>query len=148
MSIRCTPESVQKILLDNYDKSSQLDSFIATASALTDWVQAQDITLILTPALLTEIEKYLAAHFYQIADPGYQSRSTGGASGQFTGQTAMVLNQTRYGQMAMTLDMSGALERRSKEVEEGGRRIIQVYASTQPGNYADPCGLYTDPDCC
>lgn len=140
---RTTPQDVQLILLDNYDGKTALSNFISTANAVTNWVHNQDTGSLVSSDVLIEIEKYLAAHFYCVADPGYQSRSTGGASGQFTGQTSFTFKQTRYGQQALFLDFSGALARRDKEVEEGGRRIVQVTAQTTCDNYAtaeDGCG--------
>ena len=139
---RVTPQEVQNVLLDNYDSSSgvALAPFINIANVLTNQVAANDTTSILSTSDLKQIELQLAAHFYQAGpDAGYQSRTTSGASGQFRGQTAMVLSSTLYGQTAMLLDASGYLEKRSKEVEEGGRRMVQVYAPSTPENYATVC---------
>jgi len=108
---RTTPNNVQAILGDNYDSNIDLMPFIETATALVDEVvncaAAKNITI--SSALLEKIERWLAAHFYAHADPLYQSRSTGGASASFQGQTGMGFESTVYGQTAMRLDPSGCL---------------------------------------
>jgi len=43
-------------------------------------------------------------------DPTYRSRSTGGASGAFDGNTTMGLEGSRYGQAAIRIDVSGCLD--------------------------------------
>ncbi len=133
MPIRTKPGAVLSVLLREYDtvNNPSLGSFIDLASNLTDQVQANDCAGLLTASGLELIERLLAAHFYQIGDPGYTSRSTGGASGSFNGQQTQTLKGTRYGQQAMLMDSTGFLERRDKEVEEGGRRRIQVYCPTE-----------------
>jgi hypothetical protein len=63
----------------------------------------------LSAAELAEIETWLAAHFYVQSDQTYASKSTGGASASFHGQTGMYLESSRYGQTAVSLDYSGCL---------------------------------------
>lgn len=120
---RTTSAAVQRILGDHYDTQHlpALDPFIKTANVLTNQVAAQVVPP--TTPELAEIECYLAAHFYAHADQITQSRNTGGASGQFQGQTQMFLSGTQYGQTAMILDSTGYLAKRSKEAETGQRRV-------------------------
>ena len=134
MTIRTTPQAVQNILRDNWDGETALGTFVETSSVMVDQIVAN--SNVLDATTLKSIEMYLAAHFYCVADPEYMSRTTSGASGQFAGKTDFVLKLTRYGQMAMLLDATGYLEKRSKEVEEGGRRMVQVYAATTCDNFA------------
>lgn len=97
----------------DYDdaNSPDLTPFIDAASAMVDdavtCASDRDITIDSTRAEL--IERWLAAHFYATSDKTYQSKSTEGASASFTGQTAMYLESTLYGQHAMRLDKSGCL---------------------------------------
>ena len=127
---RTTSAAVVGVLLKEYDSknSPDLSPFIATANAIVNVVVANDTGGLLTgnPSLQEIIERWLSAHYYQIADPGYQSRSTGGASGSFNGQTTQTFKSTRYGQQACALDITGWMAKRDKEVEEGGRRQVQV----------------------
>jgi hypothetical protein len=126
MATRTSTDEVQAILGDHYDPSKSLTTFIATATALVDWLVTRDTGSELGATILERIECFLAAHFYAHADQITQSKSTGGASGSFQGQTAMVLESTLYGQTAMLLDTTSNLARRSKEVQEGGRRRVQA----------------------
>ncbi|MFA5376347.1 MAG: hypothetical protein WC455_11435 [Dehalococcoidia bacterium] len=107
MAARVTQAEVRDIV-DN-DGTTDMTPFITAANALTDRVDTLDTDGILSDALLKEIERHLAAHFYQSLDQGYQSKSTDGASGSFQGQYGMHLERTAYGQNAMTMDFTGTL---------------------------------------
>jgi len=80
----------------------------------------------LNATLAESVECFLAAHFYAHADQLLQSKSTGGSSGSFQGQTGQVLSSTQYGQTAMLLDVTGLLAKRSKEAETGQKRVAGV----------------------
>ena len=107
---------VADVLAGNWDKKTNLGPFIAGASAIVDRIKACAATrsLALSDAELKEIERWLSAHFYCRVDKTYQSKNTGAASAQFTGQTGMSLDSTEYGQTAMNLDWSGCLSALSK----------------------------------
>lgn len=109
MSVRTTERAVKAILGGHYDGTTGLQPFIDTATVLTDRVSLADSAGEMTVASLALVECYLAAHFYAHADQITQSRSTGGASGQFQGQTAMGFDATLYGQTAKRLDATGLL---------------------------------------
>jgi hypothetical protein len=63
----------------------------------------------LTDTRLEVIERWLAAHLYCVTDRPYKSRSAGGASGTFDGNTDKGLDATLYGQTAKVLDTTGFL---------------------------------------
>ena len=117
---RTTPNAVIGILGPNYDskKSPDLSQFIATASIVVDQVAAMSAMKIrvkrlggLTPAMLQNIEMWLAAHFYCISDPLYTTRSTQGASGGFQRSGAKDgMAETSYGKQALDIDWSGCLK--------------------------------------
>lgn len=109
MAIRTTSPDVQGILGDHYDGTTDLSPFITTASSLVDRLATLDTDSILSTAQKELIERWLAAHFYVQADPILASKSTGKSSGVFEGQTAMALDNSRYGQMAKVLDVTGRL---------------------------------------
>ena len=98
----------------DYDtrRNPDLSPFIDTASLMVDRVAecAEEEGDSLSDAALELIERWLSAHFYQQSDQGYSSKSTGGASGSFHGQTGMRLEGTKYGQTALDLDHSGCLQ--------------------------------------
>jgi hypothetical protein len=126
---RTSPTAVQNILGTEYDVTNRpsLNGFIDTASADVDDVLANDVQGLMTPNRLELIERWLAAHYYQISDPGYKSRTTAGASGSFNGETTMVFMSTRYGQQACAIDSTGWLAKRSDEVTKGSRRMVQFF---------------------
>lgn len=66
--------------------------------------------------LLVEIETWLAAHYASLANPEtrLQSESTGRASASYSGQTAMGLDATMWGQTAKRLDTTGCLAQLDK----------------------------------
>lgn len=114
MAVRTTPGLVAEILGRNYDGRTPLTVFIRIASSFVDRVvtcaAAQDPAFTHTATELKDIETLIAAHAYQAMDQGYSSKSTAGASGQFQGQTAMYLEGTKYGQLAIVADTSGCVK--------------------------------------
>jgi hypothetical protein len=93
------------------DFSPSLIPYIDAASMLID--QAVTCAAKKNKALTTTqqeiLERWVAAHFYCCSDRTYQARNTAQAGGTFSGQTAMYLEATLYGQTAMRLDPSGCL---------------------------------------
>lgn len=123
---RTNSAAVQGVLGDDYGPKEDgtlpdLTPYIATASAIVDRVitcaTRKGYTLSCTETEL--IERWLAAHFYAVSDKPYQSRSTEGASGQFSGQTAMGFDANQYGQMAQRVDYSGCLRNLDKQQRAG-----------------------------
>ena len=122
---RTTDARVRETLDREYDsaRAPALTQCIRRANVLTTRVAtcASSVkNLPLTADELCQIETLLAAHFYQASDPGYASRSTLDASGQFLGQAGMGLERTRFGQDAMLLDYSGCLTAIAKRQFAGG----------------------------
>ena len=58
-------------------------------------------------ALLTEIEKWLSAHFVAVRDPRAASEKIGDASVKYRGKTDMGLDASIYGQQVKILDTDG-----------------------------------------
>jgi hypothetical protein len=110
---RTTPTVVQKVLLNDYDfeVAPDLTSAIETASAMVDDLYARGLKngMTVEPARLELVERWLGAHFYAVSDRPFASRSTGGGSGSFDGQTGKSLDFTAYGQQAQLLDPTGYL---------------------------------------
>ena len=111
MGIRTTSTLVQGVLVNDYDFviNPDLTPYIAAGSSITDDVAANDTNGVMTTSKLTLVETWLAAWAYCAMDPQYQQKSTGKASGGFTGQGTQGLASNRYGQTAMVLDTSGYL---------------------------------------
>ncbi len=73
-----------------------------------------------TTSKLELLERLLSAHYYQMTDEGYTSRSTSKASGSFKGQFGMSLDRTTYGQAAKDLDTAGCLAELAAANNVGG----------------------------
>jgi hypothetical protein len=121
---RTTPDAVKAVLGYDYDtaNSPSLVPYIDAAAAVVTRV-VNCATLKETPLTADEaelVERWVAAHFYQQSDQGYTSRSTGGASGSFQGQTGMYFESTKYGQSAVMLDPSGCLTSIAARRSAGG----------------------------
>ncbi len=130
MAVRTTATDVEELLAANWDDETSVTPYIQTANMLVNRVVVLAARLpspiVFTAAELELIERWLAAHCYCQTDMLYQSKSTGGASASFQGQTAMHLESTRYGQMAMDLDYSGVLATINK------RQVAQMYWLGKP----------------
>ncbi len=128
-TFRTTTAAVQSILGDNYGARvdgtlPDVTANIKTANILISRVvmmAAQKITpIVLSADELEQLECYMAAHFYCIADPLYTSRSTQGASGQFqVGTPDEGFGATEYGRQAMAMDYSGCLKQLSLKRRAG-----------------------------
>lgn len=111
---RVTAVQVQGLIdtdssLSAVEWAALVDPFIATATALADYVESKDSDSQLTAALLVQIEMYLAAHFYEHLDPQPAREKTGDASADFQGEFAMGLDSSKWGQTAKRLDVTGTL---------------------------------------
>jgi hypothetical protein len=113
---RTNSVAVAAILGRNYDEATDLSPFIETAYLMVNKVVlcAARKGATTTAEGLEIIERWLAAHYYGCHDQFYTSKSTGGASASFQGQTGMRLEATFYGQTALGLDDTGCLEALSK----------------------------------
>jgi hypothetical protein len=105
---------------------------VTAANALTDKVSAADSGGALSTALLVEIERWLAAHFTSIAYMQSQSEKTEMAAQTFFGKVDLNLNQTRYGQQAVILDITGFLAGLQRQAEKGSRFRISALGPVMP----------------
>jgi hypothetical protein len=136
MALRAKESDVRDVV--DLDVTVNLLPFLRAANRLVDYVVTQDADGLLTTGMLRDVETFLAAHFaVHNRDHQYNSKSTGGASGSFTGQFAMRLESTSPGQTAMLLDLTGTL----KQLNEARRPQIQVsWLGKRPSeqtNYVD-----------
>jgi hypothetical protein len=84
--------------------------------------------------LLTEIEKYLAAHFAVLAYPSIQREAMGPMSASYFGKLGLGFQNTRYGQSAIALDPTGVL----KDLSDGKRPVIARLTSLGSGILTTP----------
>lgn len=94
------------------DENASIVPFIDTANALTDYLSSEDSSGVLTAALLTQIEKYLAAHFYEHLDSQLAEEKTGDATGKYQGMDKV--DCCKWWEAAVTLDVTGLLSAMKK----------------------------------
>lgn len=102
---RVTAEQVMEIISTTLSEA-QVNAFINTAHLV---VQTRLANKGLDPALLTEIELWLAAHFVSMRDPRKKAVRANNISITYQGEFGVGLHATSYGQQAMALDPTGTL---------------------------------------
>lgn len=128
MALRTTKKAVRDILLEQYAlcEESGLGTFLRTANTLVNWLENTcDTAHINSAEGLADIEMYLAAHFYGVSERLLTSKSQGGASGSFQGQTGKYYEATIFGQQAIGLDLSGCLAKLQSELVSGKKAVVQ-----------------------
>lgn len=107
---RTTSGAVEAIIETNVDVSG----FITTANLLVNQKLGNSS---LSEDMLTEIEKYLAAHLVSIRDPRLTSTDMENASATFEGknQNGIGLKATQYGQTVIELDVTGTFANLGKK---------------------------------
>jgi len=121
MANRVTAAEVEEII--EVDSSISLTPFILVANQLvTELCTDSDYE----DARLKEIERWLSAHFYQIRDQAVASEKAGSVGQNFQYKIGLILQQTKYGQMAMLLDTAGNLAQLSKQIEDGESSTVSI----------------------
>lgn len=105
---RTTAAQVQKVLVNDYDGTTDLTPYIELASDIVDQVLviAASRSQALSVVTAEIVERWLSAHYYTKMDPTYASKSTGGASASFVRGSA---EPEPYKDAAINADTSGAL---------------------------------------
>ena len=132
---RSSTEEIKAIIRD-YDPDIDMNPFIRMANVLTDRVSAKDTGSLLNSAELAEIERWLAAHFYETRDHELATEKTENGSGEYTGEFGKGLERTRAGQNAMLFDETGYLRKISNGTVIARAAWLGKPPSTQV-NYAD-----------
>jgi len=109
-------DSDQIAAICEVDSSISLTPFITVANELVTEVCGE---VGYTDDRLTQIETWLAAHFYCVRDPRAMSESVSGVSESKQMFTGPNLQATMYGQTAMALDTNGGLSRLSGNIQKG-----------------------------
>jgi len=103
MAARVTDADVKAI----FDTAMDTTPFITTANLIVD---EELVSFGLTEARLTEIEKYLAAHFACLKDPRIAKEKIGDAENTYqVVKAGNGLEGTSYGQQVQLLDSTGRL---------------------------------------
>jgi hypothetical protein len=106
---RVDADDVKQIIdLDSSITDPEIDAFIQGANLVVT-AKLGSVT-VLSAALLTEIERWLAAHFLAIRDPRVKEEKIGETSVRYAlGKDGMGLEATPYGQQVLLLDISGTM---------------------------------------
>lgn len=125
---RTTAELVAGVIEVDSVGVPSLTPFIEAASALVTRVCDPEYDLDDTDDvnLLTQVETWLAAHFYGIRDKPIASEGVGPVNASYQYKLGLILASTMHGQTAMSLDVSGALAKYSKELEKGQNNRVGV----------------------
>jgi len=92
---------------------TDLTAFITAANLVVSKVYADDD--VMTDVELKEVERWLAAHYVAIRDPVARAEQADKASATYAwGDLGKGLEFTPYGQMALTLDLTGKLQQIGK----------------------------------
>lgn len=117
---RTTPAQVRLIVKTR--AGVDLVPFIETANSLVTERCAghlkEDGTPFLSAARLELIERYLAAHFYQIMKPRTVQEMAGEVQATYQSKVDLLFNVTHYGQQALLLDTTGGLASLQAAVED------------------------------
>ena len=112
----------------------EVTAYISSATVFVDDYLGDSA---LSEATLTEIEKWVTAHF--IASTRSRQLSEGEAGpvkASYQGKTGMGLYSTHYGQNAISLDSSGTLA----DIGDTGRKQFVTFAVDEPGYSGVPYG--------
>ena len=120
MAVRVTAAEVKEIMDNCTTSDAIVNTLIGAASAVVDKVFTGDFTM--TTAMLKEVERWLTAHM--IASTLSRTTSDeklGDAQVKYTGKWGEGLKSTPYGQMVLTLDVTG-------KMAKTGKMGVSVYA--------------------
>jgi len=105
------PRAIDEEVKEIIDTDVDTTPFIKVANLLVN----SHVTCTDDEEILTEIERWLAAHFVGIRDKEVKSYSIGDIKQSFAVNTGANLNATEYGQQAILLDPCNELEKLNKK---------------------------------
>jgi len=110
-------EEMVLTIYDKQDENHNVLPFIITAEQFTNRIEAYVLSQnkILNIANLTEVQRWLAAHFMTAQEKVTRSEGVGSVSESYDLSTKIGLNNSHYGQTAILLDESGFL----RSLDEG-----------------------------
>jgi len=130
MAIRTSDAEIRAIIPT--DEEVDLYPFILNANVLTDRVETNATAngTVFQGNELKFIETYLAAHLYALRYPQATRKKAGRSSVQYEGKYGVGLEATRWGQTAITLDISGTLAT-TTGAEGGIKTVAAVWLGTE-----------------
>jgi hypothetical protein len=142
MALRTSYAAVAEIVEVDSDVSSTLQAFMDTANGLVDrmvsdakdnkgnafWNDTSDATL------LELIERWLAAHFYRVRDPGFRVEISATSQTTIISKIDLGFSLTHEGQQAMMLDVSGWLADLNRSAQGKGAKLDVQWLGTGVDN--------------
>jgi len=123
MASRTTDEAIQKII--DVETGDDLTPFKdASYNLVTQCCTGLDTEYAADHLVI--IETWLVAHFYAQYRRMTESEKADVVGRKFESKIDLGLNNTRYGQMAMTLDYQGGLAALNKDIIEGRKKVVSV----------------------
>jgi len=114
MTVRTNATDVKAILDNSQLTSTQIDGFITTANLFVTEILGGNT--VLSSDMMAEIEKYITAHFISVTiERTGKQEKVGEAQITYNGQWDKGLQSTSYGQIALNLDVTGALANSGKK---------------------------------
>jgi hypothetical protein len=108
MAVRCTHDDVIGIMDNCQVNHAIIDTLIPIASGIIDKIFTGDSTM--TTDMLKSIEMYLTAHIIaSTLERTAAVEKIGDAAITYTGKWGKMLESTPYGQMILTLDITGKM---------------------------------------
>lgn len=122
---RTTDELVEGII--EVDSAISLTPFIAAANTLvTRCCTGDNVDEDYTDDELTQIETWLAAHFYTVRDMRAEAEKAGSVSQKLQSKVDLGFSTSHYGQMAMALDYQGGLSALNQQIVSGTSNRVGV----------------------
>lgn len=120
MAARVTDSEVKAVV----DTARDTTPFIETANLLVNEVVVPNSDA--SADMLKQVELYLAAHFVAITQEkgNITEQQTGQARERYQNAAKEGIRLTRYGQMAITMDTSGALHAYSSPASQAVFRVV------------------------
>ena len=115
---RVTDDDVREVI--ELESDQELDPFISVAHEIVNEVCTSSI---LTEKLKFEIERWLSAHFAAVADPRSMIEKADEVSIHYQTKLGLNLQVTHWGQQAMMIDISGALQ----DLNNGRKKASLAY---------------------
>lgn len=124
---RTTVDDIKAILDDTGLTDLQLGDYLTSANI---YVTGNLSDKGLSDDVLTEIERWIAAHMVSITrERPAKEAEAGGARILYTGEWGKGLENTSYGQMAIALDSTGTLKAISDGVKTAWTKAVESFDS-------------------
>lgn len=111
MATRTTAEAVKEIIKTTLSED-EVEPYVTSANVMVTQILGTSLSV----TVLTEIERWLAAHMIAVTKTRQTKREAAkGVSVEYTGDFGQYLASSSFGQMVMALDTTGAMASAGKK---------------------------------